>query len=148
MISHKQTSAVRTCGVIMLLHYLCIIMLVLLISRDYAFPIINVRRRINSSPQPFTISRWIIPSSSSSPSLSSSYCRGCSSKDLLLFHHRSKPFILYARRQAPEISDQLELFEDYDDEDGDDDEYDEDGEGELPDMNDIKFHTNAVENNE
>jgi len=58
--------------------------------------------------------------------------------------HRSDPFILYARRQDPEISDQLELFEDYDA----DDEYNDDDDDELPDMNDIKFHTNAVENNE
>jgi hypothetical protein len=84
-------------------------------------------------------------SSSSSPPSFPSYYRGSSFKGLLILY-RSKPFILYARRQAPEISDQLELFEDYDEYDGD--EYDEADEDEIPDMNDIKFHTNAVENNE
>jgi len=110
MIYPKKPTAVRRFGLIILLHYLCIMLMLLLISQDNAFPIIIVRRII-SSPQPFTIIRSMTPSSSPS------YYRGSSFKGLLILH-RSKPFILYARRQAPEISDQLELFEDYDEYDG------------------------------
>jgi len=127
-LSSMKANYAKICNV-QIQHYLCVILLLLLINHDYSFTI----NRITTT----TLHKRPIPSSTI-PRREGLI----NNVDSLPSHYQ---FVLYARRQQdPGMADQLQLFEDYDD---DDEEYGDDNE-ELPDANDIKFHTNAVENNE